>query len=108
MSRVQVVMAPPAVHHWVWEGWGDSGPDTPFEVANPILSGPFDPPQEHWQIELDRPAVRMPGRRKAGYFYRPPTAPGTTKDAGFRGPASVLAASGGPCAWRGKVQTLLT
>src|SRR5215218_10037992 len=30
----------------------------------------------------------------------PPTAPGTTKDAGFRGPASVLAASGGPCAWR--------
>src|SRR4029077_10008386 len=46
-----------------------------FEVATPILNGPFDPPQEHWKIEPDRPAVRVPGRRKAGYFYRPPNAP---------------------------------
>jgi type III restriction enzyme len=46
-----------------------------FEVATPILNGPFDLPQEHWKIEPDRPAVRMPGRRTAGYFYRPPTAP---------------------------------
>jgi type III restriction enzyme len=45
-----------------------------FEVATPILNGPFDPPQEHWKIEPDRPAVRMRGRRKAGYFYRPPNA----------------------------------
>ncbi len=49
--------------------------DTNFEVSTPILNGPFDPPQEHWHIEPDRPAVRMPGRRKAGYFYRPPIAP---------------------------------
>lgn len=46
-----------------------------FEVATPILNGPFDPPQEHWKIEIDRPAVRMPGRRKAGYFYREPGTP---------------------------------
>lgn len=47
-----------------------------FEVSTPILNGPFDPPQEHWRIEPDKPAVRVPGRRKAGYFYRPPVAPG--------------------------------
>ena len=46
-----------------------------FEVATPILNGPFHPPKEHWKIEPDRPAVRVPGRRKAGYFYRPPNAP---------------------------------
>jgi type III restriction enzyme len=46
-----------------------------FEVPTPILNGPFDPPQEHWKIEPDRPAMRMPGRRRAGYFYRPPNAP---------------------------------
>jgi type III restriction enzyme len=50
--------------------------DKNFEVATPILNGPFDPPQEHWNIESDKPSVRMPGRRKAGYFYRPPQAPG--------------------------------
>jgi type III restriction enzyme len=49
--------------------------DTNFEVSTPILNGPFDPPQEHWKIEPDRPAVRILGRRKAGYFYRPPAAP---------------------------------
>jgi type III restriction enzyme len=45
-----------------------------FEVPTPILNGPFDPPQEHWKIEPDKPAARLPGRRKAGYFYRPPKA----------------------------------
>jgi type III restriction enzyme len=45
-----------------------------FEVSTPILNGPFDPPQEHWKIEPDQLAVRMPGRRKAGYYFRPPTA----------------------------------
>jgi len=48
-----------------------------FEVPTPILNGPFEPPQYHWQIESDKPAIQMPGRRKAGYFYRPPHAPGT-------------------------------
>jgi type III restriction enzyme len=47
-----------------------------FEVPPPILNGPFDPPREHWRIEHDKPAVRMPGRRRAGYFYRPPSVPG--------------------------------
>jgi type III restriction enzyme len=47
-----------------------------FEVPTPILNGPFDEPREHWKIEPDRPAERIEGRRKAGYFYRPPTAPG--------------------------------
>jgi hypothetical protein len=47
-----------------------------FEVPTPILNGPYDPPKEHWKIEPDRPAVRMPGRRQAGYFYRPQKAPG--------------------------------
>jgi type III restriction enzyme len=46
-----------------------------FEVATPILNGPFDPPGQHWKIEPDRPAVRMAGRREAGYFYRPPMTP---------------------------------
>jgi type III restriction enzyme len=45
-----------------------------FEVPTPILNGPFDPPAEHWRIEPDRPAVKMPGRRAAGYYYRPPKA----------------------------------
>lgn len=43
-----------------------------FEVPTPILNGPFDPPTEYWRIEPDRPAVRMSGRRLAGYHYRPP------------------------------------
>lgn len=43
-----------------------------FEVPTPILNGPFDPPAEYWQIESDRPAVRMSGRRLAGYHYRSP------------------------------------
>ena len=46
-----------------------------FEVATPILNGPFDPPQEHWKIEPDRPAVRMPGRRKAGISIVNPAHP---------------------------------
>src|SRR5258708_6293965 len=46
-----------------------------FEVPTPILNGPFDPPQEHWKIEPDRPAAKMLGRRNAGYFYRPPMTP---------------------------------
>jgi type III restriction enzyme len=50
-----------------------------FEVPTPILNGPYDPPAEHWRISPDRPAERMPGRRRAGYFYRPPKEP-TSED----------------------------
>ncbi|MBM3508216.1 MAG: type III restriction endonuclease subunit R, partial [Alphaproteobacteria bacterium] len=46
-----------------------------FEVPTPILNGPYDAPAEHWKIAPDRPAQRVPGRRAAGYHYRPPNAP---------------------------------
>ncbi|HYZ77277.1 MAG TPA: hypothetical protein VE596_07865 [Gaiellaceae bacterium] len=46
-----------------------------FEVAEPILSSPFEAPQEHWSIEEGRPPERKSGRRPAGYFYRDPGAP---------------------------------
>ncbi|MGH7088342.1 MAG: hypothetical protein ACREFQ_05530, partial [Stellaceae bacterium] len=36
-------------------------------------------------IEPDRPAVRVPGRRRAGYFYRPPVAPGGDESDGAAG-----------------------
>ena len=46
-----------------------------FEVPTPILNRPFDPPEAHWRIDPDKPAAQIPGRRPAGYFYRPPKAP---------------------------------
>ncbi|MGH7003999.1 MAG: restriction endonuclease, partial [Alphaproteobacteria bacterium] len=46
-----------------------------FEVPTPILTGPFDPPSAHWKIAPDKPAAKMPGRRAAGYYYRPPNTP---------------------------------
>lgn len=43
-----------------------------FEVPEPILSGPYDEPAEHWRIvEGEAPRVE-PGRRLAMYYYRPP------------------------------------
>jgi type III restriction enzyme len=44
-----------------------------FEVKEPILNSPFEEPQEHWWIEEGKEASRRAGRRKAMYFYRPPT-----------------------------------
>jgi type III restriction enzyme len=46
-----------------------------FEVAEPILSSPFEEPPEHWWIEEGRLPERRVGRRPAGYFYRDPLAP---------------------------------
>src|SRR5437764_64570 len=46
-----------------------------FEVAEPILSSPFEEPVEHWWIEEGQLPERRRGRRPAGYFYRDPTAP---------------------------------
>jgi len=48
---------------------------TIFEVAEPILNSPYLEPGEHWLIEEGKTPARMPGRRKAGYFYRDPKAP---------------------------------
>ena len=56
-----------------------------FEVATPILNGPFNAPKEHWRIEPDKPAQRVAGRRPAGYFYRPPRAPGGEEGEGGAG-----------------------
>jgi type III restriction enzyme len=48
---------------------------TSFEVDQPILNSPFEEPAEHWQIEEGKAPKRVPERRRAGYFYRDPTAP---------------------------------
>jgi type III restriction enzyme len=45
-----------------------------YEVPQPILNRPFDPPAEHWHIVEGEPPERRLGRRKAVYFYRDPKA----------------------------------
>ena len=56
-----------------------------FEVAEPILSSPYEEPPEHWWIEEGRLPERRPGRRPAGYFYRDPLAPPADEDGFARG-----------------------
>ena len=53
-----------------------------FEVAEPILSSPFEEPPEHWWIEEGKLPERRRGRRSAGYFYRDPLIP-SGNDEGF-------------------------
>src|SRR5579862_2151726 len=43
-----------------------------YEVQEPILCSPFEEPPEHWRIVEGEEPQRMPGRRPAMYFYRPP------------------------------------
>ena len=43
-----------------------------FEVQQPILCAPFEEPTEHWHIVEGEEPRRLPGRRPAVYFYRPP------------------------------------
>ncbi len=43
-----------------------------FEVPTPILNNPFDEPAEYWRIEEGRAPERIPGRRRAGYYFRDP------------------------------------
>ena len=43
-----------------------------FEVSEPILSGPYDEPAEHWRIVEGEQPRREQGRRPAMYYYRPP------------------------------------
>jgi type III restriction enzyme len=53
-----------------------------FEVQDPILSGPFDEPAEHWHIVEGEEPRRLPDRRPAVYYYRPPSlAAGSEADA---------------------------
>ncbi len=52
------------------EGAAASG----FEVPEPILNGPYDPPARHWHLQIEEglPPEERPGRRRAGYWYRDP------------------------------------
>lgn len=49
------------------------------EVDSPIINSPFREPQQHWQIERGKPPVKVPGRRRASYFYRVPEHAGRGK-----------------------------
>lgn len=44
-----------------------------FEVAEPIINGPYDEPAAHWLIEPGRMPKLQGGRREAGYWFRTPT-----------------------------------
>ncbi len=53
---------------------------TDFEVEQPILNSPYDEPREYWRIVEGESPRRIPGRRAAMYYYRPPggeTEPGS-------------------------------
>jgi type III restriction enzyme len=56
-----------------------------FEVAEPILTSPFEEPSEHWWIEEGTLPERRLGRRPAGYFFRDPEAPAPKADEFTRG-----------------------
>lgn len=43
-----------------------------FEVDQPILCGPFEEPQQYWEIVEGEPPRKLRGRRPAFYYYRPP------------------------------------
>jgi type III restriction enzyme len=44
-----------------------------FEVDKPILNSPYEEPKEYWNLIEGETPERLPGRRPAMYFYRPPT-----------------------------------
>ena len=40
-------------------------------VENPILCNPYEEPYTHWLYDTETgEAIRQPGRREAGYWYR--------------------------------------
>ena len=45
-----------------------------YEVPQPILNSPFDPPAEHWHIVEGEPPSRARAAASAVYFYRDPKA----------------------------------
>ena len=61
-----------------------------YEVDQPILNSPYEEPAEHWLIQEGEPPRRMPGRRRAMYFYRPPAGKAAPEEDG-RGVAVELA-----------------
>ncbi|MGH7342677.1 MAG: DEAD/DEAH box helicase family protein, partial [Candidatus Rokuibacteriota bacterium] len=58
-----------------------------FEVAEPILGGPYDEPTEHWHIVEGETPHRLAGRRPATYYYRPP---GPVSDAAGDDPGTLI------------------
>ena len=65
-------------------GTGDASAAGGFEVPQPILNGPFDPPGEQWLLREGEPPEKRPGRRAAGYWYRDPRG-GVQDSGGSRG-----------------------
>lgn len=45
---------------------------TNFEVPEPILNSPYEEPKEYWRIMEGESSQRIPGRRPASYYYKPP------------------------------------
>lgn len=54
-----------------------------FEVAEPILSSPYEAPEEHWRIVEGETPRKVPGRRPAMYYYRSPTSGDDAEGAGI-------------------------
>jgi type III restriction enzyme len=59
-----------------------------YEVDQPILNSPYKEPAEYWHIMEGETPKRMPGRRKAMYYYRQPSS--SADDAGGKGTAVEL------------------
>jgi type III restriction enzyme len=53
-----------------------------YEVPEPILNSPFEEPGEHWHIVEGETPRRLPGRRPAMYYYRPPSLGDVENEAG--------------------------
>ena len=53
-----------------------------YEVDKPILNSPYEEPREYWRIVEGETPVRIQGRRRAMYYYRPPNEETQQGDAG--------------------------
>ncbi|MEX2116152.1 MAG: DEAD/DEAH box helicase family protein, partial [Bacteroidota bacterium] len=45
---------------------------TNFEVPEPIINTPYDEPRAYWKITEGEPPQKLPGRRPASYYFKPP------------------------------------
>jgi type III restriction enzyme len=60
------------------------------QVPQPILNSPYEEPKEHWELWPGKAPVRADGRRKALYWYRPPSKGEDTPSEGDPGTAIEL------------------
>lgn len=60
------------------------------QVPQPILNSPYEKPREHWELWPGKAPVRAEGRRKALYWYRPPSKGDATPNEGDPGTAIEL------------------